>query len=458
MPGISRLRSLGSIVCLSFLLSGLALGQRSGYSSDEFVRRREALMNQVKGGAIILFGEVDAVPGGHFLQDNDFFYFTGVDDAGAVCLMIPASRKAVLFLPQKTDREKMVEGPNLLDDPSSAAKMGFSDVLPVSAFDEYVARRVLGKESNFHLRLSPRDSLDESRPESSILFARRIRSPYNDQTSLDGFRIAKLKERYPALAMNDITPIADRMRMIKSAEEIAVLRRNGKVSAEGVKAAMRTTAAGAYEYRIEAAAMGVVLENGATGAAFAPIVGSGPNSCIWHYDQNSRRVEDGDLVLMDFGARLDHMTMDITRTWPASGTFSEEQKRVYRTVLEVEKACIGAYRPGATEEDVRKHVASVLKEKGIDPMGLEGGLGHFVGLSVHDVGEWDRPLEEGMVFAIEPGLYFPEKNIGIRIEDTVLITREGCEVLTRDAPKEIEEIEKLLAHADRPGLRKGNSR
>ncbi len=448
MSRFHRLRALLLVVGLGTALSGMASGQRTGYSRDEFVHRRDILMTQVKEGAIILFGEVAAIPGGHFLQDNDFFYFTGVDDAGAICLMIPESRRAVLFLPQKSDREKMVEGPNLLDEPASAAKAGFTDILPVSAFDEYIARNARGNGSSFHLRLSPRDSVDEARSETSIFFARRSRSPYNDQTSLDGFRIAKLRERYPASAMNDITPIVDRMRMIKSAEEIAVLRRNGRISAEGVKAAMRATAVGAYEYRIEAAAMGVILENGATGAAYAPIVGSGPNSCIWHYDQNSRRVEAGDLVLMDFGARLDHLTMDITRTWPASGTFSEEQKRIYRTVLEVEKACIEAYRPGATEEDVRMHVAAVLKEKGIDPMGLEGGLGHFVGLSVHDVGEGDLPLEEGMVFAIEPALYFPEKNIGIRIEDTVLITREGCEVLTRDVPKEIEEIEKLLARAD----------
>ena len=199
---IHRLHALCALwlaACLGTALSGVAFGQRTGYSRDEFVHRRDILMTQVKEGVIILFGEVAAIPGGHFLQDNDFFYFTGVDDAGAICLMIPASRRAVLFLPQKTDREKMVEGPNLLDDPASAAKMGFADILPVNAFDEYVARKLLGKESSFHLRLSPRDSLDEARTETAIYFARRIRSPYNDQTSLDGFRIAKLRERYPGL-------------------------------------------------------------------------------------------------------------------------------------------------------------------------------------------------------------------------------------------------------------------
>ena len=148
---------------------------------------------------------------------------------------------------------------------------------------------------------------------------------------------------------------------------------------------------------------------------------------------------------MDFGACLDRLAMDITRTWPASGTFTPEQRKVYRAVLEVQKACIEAYRPGATDQSVRDHVAVVMKQKGIDPMGLEGGVGHFVGLSTHDVGDEEAVLQAGMVFAIEPGLYFPDKNIGIRVEDTVLITKTGCEVLTAGVPKEIEEIERLLA-------------
>ena len=178
--------------------------------------------------------------------------------------------------------------------------------------------------------------------------------------------------------------------------------------------------------------------------AFAPIVGSGPNTCVWHYDQNGRQTQPGDLVLMDFGADLDHMAMDITRTWPVSGVFSREQREVYEIVLAIEKACLEAYKPGATAAEVQAHVAEVLKSKGLDARGERGGFGHFVGLGTHDVGPRITKLEEGMVFAIEPALYYPEKNIGIRIEDTVLITKDGCEVLTRDAPKEIAEIEKLL--------------
>jgi len=148
---------------------------------------------------------------------------------------------------------------------------------------------------------------------------------------------------------------------------------------------------------------------------------------------------------MDFGGELDYMCMDISRTWPINGKFTPEQRESYTIALAVQKACIEAYRPGVTSADVQKHVAEVMKKKGLDPRGLKGGIGHYVGLSTHDVGPRGIPLEEGMVFAIEPGLYYPEKELGIRIEDTVLITKDGCEVLSKDVPKEIDEIEKLMA-------------
>jgi Xaa-Pro aminopeptidase len=427
---------------LIFLAPGL-FAQRSGYSREELVRRRDALMGQVKGGAVVLFGDPAAPAGSHFRQDNDFFYFAGNEDLGAILVLVPSTRAAYLFLPQQTAREEMVDGPNLLKDPEGKAKAGFTDIFPSSYLDEFLARNLARFGGRFHLRLSPRDSLDDARSETALMDGRRSRSHYNDQLSADLYRTKKLRDRYPQMEFRDVTPLIDAMRAVKTGEEIEILRRNGKLSAEAVKQAMLATRPGVFEYELEAAALAVVLKGGAKGAAYAPIVGSGPNSCIWHYDKNSRRVEAGDVVLMDFGADLDHLAMDITRTWPASGRFTDEQREAYRIALEVQKACIEAYKPGATPKSVRDHVAAVMKAKGLDPRGLEGGFGHGVGLCVHDV-ELGGVLKEGMVFAIEPGLYYPDKNFGVRIEDTVLITRTGCEVLTKDVPKEIDEIEKLM--------------
>lgn len=443
---LSTCRRRVALVCglLAALAAAPLSAQRTDFGREEFSGRRAALMDRVKDGAVILFGDAAAPAGSHFRQDNDFFYFTGNEDLGAILVLVPVSHAAYLFLPQQTAREKMMGGPNLLDDPEGKTKAGFTDVFPSSFLDEFLARSLGRLAGRFHLRLSPRDSLDEARSETGLFDGRRARSHYNDQLSADLYRIEKLRQRYPQMELRDITAVIDEMRAIKTAAEIDVLRRNGRLSAEAVRQAMLATRPGLFEYEIEAAAMSVVLKGGAKGAAYAPIVGSGPNSCILHYDKNSRRVEAGDVVLMDFGADLDHLAMDITRTWPASGRFTPEQRDVYLTALEVQKACIEAYKPGATPKDVRDHVAAVLKAKGIDPRGLEGGFGHGVGLSVHDV-PLGGVLKEGMVFAIEPGLYYPEKGFGVRIEDTVLITKTGCEVLTAGVPKEIGEIEKLMA-------------
>jgi Xaa-Pro aminopeptidase len=440
-----HLMKSGALVLVLGLLCPEGLeAQRTGYSSEEFESRRGALMEAVQGGMIVLFGDAEPQPGAHFRQDNDFFYFTGVDDLNAILLMAPRTGESFLFLPRQTPREEMIEGPNLLKRLESGGRSGFSAVHPLSYFDELLARTARRYGLTFHVRLSPRDTIDNARWETRIFSARKSRTHYNDQISLDEYRITKLKDRYPMCDFQDVTPHIDRMRLIKTPEEIEILRRNGRISAAAVTAAIRGTAPGVYEYQVEAEAMHVILKHGARGPAYPPIVGSGPNSCIWHYERNDRRIEGGDLVLMDFGADLDHLCMDISRTWPASGRFSQEQREAYAVVLEVQKACIEAYRPGVTVEQVREHVARVMERKGLDPRGLRGGFGHHVGLATHDVSH-SGPLREGMVFAIEPGLYYPEKGFGIRIEDTVLITKDGCEVLTREVPKEIADIERLMS-------------
>jgi len=438
---------------VAVLFAGLAapalLAQRTGFTPGEFVRRRAALMDQVKDGAIILFGDASAPAGTHFRQDNDFFYFTGSEDLGGVLVLVPFARGgAYLFLPQRSAREIQYDGPGLLESPEAKAKAGFTDVLAVGDLDEFLARLGGRGAGKLYVRLSPRDTLDDARSETALMDGRRSRSHYNDQLSVDQSRIEKLRQRYPQMEFVDIAPAIDALRAIKTPEEIEILRRNGALSAAAVKQAMLAGRPGVFEYEIEAAAMSVVLKGGAKSAAYAPIVGSGPNSCIFHYEKNDRRVGAGDVVLMDFGADLDHLAMDITRTWPATGRFTAEQSEVYRIVLEVEKACLEAYKPGATPKDVRDHVAEVMKAKGLDPRGQLGGFGHGVGLCVHDV-PLGPVLREGMVFAIEPALYYPEKGFGVRIEDTVLITAAGCEVLTAGVPKEIADIEKLLAGRSR---------
>jgi len=432
------------VFSLGLWLVSAAFAQRTGYTKDEFVRRRAALADKAKEGMIILFGEALPQAGAHFRQDNDFFYFTGVEDLGAALILNARTKDAHLFLPRQTAREAMVSGPNWLADEKAKDKLGLANVFEITYLDEFIARSARAFAPAW-LRLQPADTADNDRSETALFAGRKNRTHYNDQVSLDGHRIQKLRERYPAFEFKDITPHIDALRYIKTAEEIAILKRNGRLSAEAVKQAMLASRPGVFEYEIEAAAMNTILKGGARGAAYPPIVGSGPNTCVWHYEKNGRKAEAGDLVLMDFGADLDQLCMDITRTWPVDGKFTKEQREVYEIVLEVEKACLEAYKPGVTGADVAKYVDDSMKKKGLDSRGLRGGLGHFVGLGVHDVGPRGMPLQEGMVFAIEPALYYPEKNIGVRVEDTVLITKDGCEVLTKNVPKEIDEVENFLA-------------
>lgn len=450
MPTRRRLATLALGVVAAALSAGQVSAQRPGIPPAEYAARRQTLMSRAGSGLVVLFAEVAAPPGARFVQDNDFYYLTGLNDAGAILVLAPRTKAAFLFLQQRTPREELMEGRNLLGDPKAADRLGMSAIYPVSYFDEYIARALPSAGSALlHLRLSPRDSLDEARSETALFAGRRARTPYNDQLPLDQYRTARLRDRYPQAALADIAPFIDEMRAVKSPAEIEILRRNGRLSAEAVKRAMLATRPGAYEYEAEAAAMQTVLAGGGLGAAYAPIVGSGPNTCTLHYAENERQIEAGELVLMDFGGNMDHLAMDISRTWPASGTFTPEQRAVYERVLAVIEACLEAYRPGATAEDVRRHVAETMKRKGLEQgPELRGGFGHGVGLSTHDV-PFGAVLREGMVFAIEPGIYLPEKHIGVRIEDTVLITKDGCEVLTREVPKTIDEIEKLLATRSR---------
>lgn len=433
------------------IFSSLNYGQRTIMPAEEFVNRRAALMDQVKEGAIILFANADNSPGLRFRQDNDFYYFTGIEDKNTILVMLPMSRQAILFLPRQTPREAKYEGKNLLDEPNAKEKTGLTDIQALDYFNESLARW-LGNEKiqpTFYVRLLAPDTVENNRGDTLLMHARRGRNPYNDQIMLDHYRVKKLKEQYPAVTFKDITPLIDNLRVIKSPREIDILRRNGKITAEAVKQAMRISRPGVYEYELEAAAMNEILKNGARGTAFPPIVGSGPNSCIMHYADNNRIIKPGEVVLMDFGADLDYYCMDITRTWPASGKFTPEQREIYQAVLEVQKACIEAYRPGVTDGDVRKYVDEVMKKKQIDPRGMKGGIHHYLDMCTHGVGPRDVPLKEGMVFTIEPALYFPEKNFGVRIEDTILITKNGCEVLTKDTPKEIAEIESLMKENSR---------
>ncbi|OFW50004.1 MAG: hypothetical protein A3G77_08790 [Acidobacteria bacterium RIFCSPLOWO2_12_FULL_68_19] len=413
--------------------------ERMGYPPDEFAARRARLAKALQRGTVVLFGATTPSPGVRFRQDNDFFYLTGNESLNAALVMDGATAEAHLFLPKLSPTEIRYEGPNWLEAPDAPRLYGFRSIQPLAAMPEFLARRRGNAGSELlWTRLSERDTVNHGRTDAAISTARRLTNPFAQHPTEDALRVAALREQFPYYTLQDVTPHLDRLRLVKTPREIEILRYNGRVSAEAIRRAIAVAAPGRFEYELEAEATYWLLAHGLQGAAYPAIVASGPMGNRWHYEDSGRQMNAGELVVMDYAGSLDYLTVDITRTWPVSGRFTDAQLRAYRAVLEAQKAIIAAIRPGVAREAVRTVAEDVFRRHGFDPR--YAYVGHYVGLSVHDVGDWSLPFEAGMAMAIEPILDIPDEQLHIRIEDTIVVTPTGAEVLTAEAPKDVEAL------------------
>lgn len=432
-----------AVVLLAVLWASAPTAERMGYPPEEFAARRQRLAKLLPSGTLVMFGATSPAPGVRFRQDNDFFYLTGNESLNAALVMDVPTAGAHLFLPKLTAAEIRYEGPNWLEEADAAQKYGFASVQPLSAMPEFLARRrgTAGPETLW-TRLSERDAVNHGRTDAAIQTARRLINPFAQHPTEDAHRVAALREQFPYYVIEDVTPHLDRLRLIKTPREIEILRYNGRISAEAVRRAIEATAPGRFEYELEAEATHWMLKHGLQGAAYPAIVASGPMGNRWHYEDSGRRMTAGELVVMDYGGSLDYLTIDITRTWPVSGRFTDAQLKGYQTVLAAQKAIIAAIRPGVTRDVVRRVAEDIFRKDGFDPR--YAYIGHYVGLSVHDVGDWSLPFEAGMVMAIEPILDIPEQQLHIRVEDTILVTPNGAEILSTGLPKEVNELLALI--------------
>jgi Xaa-Pro aminopeptidase len=441
----------------AWLFAGLAISPLFAQYTDpvaindlggpqEFARRRQELAKQLKTGYLILFARLMLPEANHYREDNDFFYFTGLADPGAVLVMDITGDRTIIFEPEQDERTKQVYGANLL---SAAAerreKLGDETVVSVSSLDDWLASR-LGKDTDLWLRLTYPDKADGARSETGRDYAAEYKHPYGDPTPGDRAAIRKLAEHYPAAHQRDATHFIDEMRNIKTAQEIAVLRRNGNLSAEGLREAMAHAHPPLFEYQIEARADYVFRNGGADGWAYPAIVSSGENINTWHYFNDRRQIQPNELVVFDFAADLDHMTMDITRTFNISGKFTPEQAKWYAVDLECQKAVIALLKPGNTYDQASDAGKAVLERYG-EGKQWRGFPGHFVGLAVHDVLFPKGPIKAGQVVTVEPIVEFPDKHMHFRVEDTVLITENGPEILSAGVPSALADVEKLIGSA-----------
>jgi Xaa-Pro aminopeptidase len=438
-----------AVMASTWLLAGVqpAHAERLGYPPEEFVARRKALAAELKDGLVLLVGKTLPNIATRNHQDNDFYYLTGNEDLNAVLIMDAATADAHLFLPRQSAAEIRADGPNWLADAGAAKTHGFASIEPLDMAAEFLARRRRGSGvQSLWVRMSEADEVDDARSTRSLNQARRMKNPFAVLPTEDGMRLDFIRTQFPYYDLKDLTPALDALRVIKSPREIAVLRENGRIAADGMANAIRATRPGRFEYELEAEATYHHVRNGVQIAGYPAIVGAGPNGLAWHYQDNGKRLEPGETIVMDYGGALDYQVIDITRTWPASGAFDGVQRRAYECVLEAQKAIIAAMRPGATRKQTREIAEAVFKKHGFDPR-YAGGAGHFVGMSVHDVGDASVPFRPGMVIAVEPILQIPEKNLHMRIEDTVLITEGDPEVLTSACPKEIDALLALMRPA-----------
>ena len=428
-----------------------------------YQQRRARLLQQMQRGIAILPTAPEALRNGDahypFRFDSHFHYLTGFDEPEAVLVMLAGDKpQSILFCREKDKEREIWDG--FRYGPEDACRLfGFDAAFPIAQLDDKLTELMGNQPALFH-PLGAHAVWDDR------ILALRTR--------------VQAKSRSGITAPNeihDVRMLLDEMRLIKDNSEIDIMRRAANISAAAQVRAMRATQPGKMEYEIEAELLHEFRRNGAAGPAYTSIVAGGSNACVLHYISNNTRLKNGDLLLIDAACELEGYAADITRTFPVNGKFSAAQKDTYEIVLAAQTAAIAAARPGSHwnqphDDALRVLVQGMLDLKlcsgSIDSV-LESGdykrfymhrTGHWLGMDVHDVGNYKikdqwRDLLPGMALTVEPGLYIrpadnvPEAlwNIGIRIEDDVVITQNGCEVLTHAVPKTVAEIEAVM----RPG-------
>ncbi len=429
----------------------------------EFAKRRNTLMQHIgrKGIAIIpsaslLHRNADAeFP---FRQQSDFYYVTGFEEPDAIAVLLPTRAKGeyILFNRVRNRDEEIWTGYRAGQEGAYKDFLA-NEAFPIAEFDKKLLELLEDKEE-IHYAFGAHAGLDKK-----II------------TAMNKMR-GKIRSGLQApLVMKDISLALHEMRLIKSEAEIAIMRKAAEISARAHNRAMRYCKPGINEYELEAEIIHEFQKNGARFPAYTCIVGSGANSCILHYNDNNKKIADNSMVLIDAGCEYQYYASDITRTFPANGKFSAEQAAIYNLVLQAQLAAIDTIKPGALWSDAQDVIVGIITSGLLDLGILQGKLhdlieqkaylpfymhksGHWLGLDVHDVGRYKindqwRVLEPGMVLTVEPGIYISADiphvdkrwhNIGVRIEDDVLVTSNGHEVLSHQAPKTVEAIEAMM--------------
>ncbi|MBK8351418.1 MAG: aminopeptidase P N-terminal domain-containing protein [Saprospirales bacterium] len=420
--------------------------------SQLFIENRKKFAAQLPPNSMAILFASDEMPRSAdqafvFRQNPDLFWLTGIDQEKTILIIYPDCPNPIyreaLFLRKTNEIIAVWEGHKYTKEEAKAAS-GIDKINWTETFEE-VLPSLMAYCEQVYLNLNENDRAANEVPYKDVRFAN------------------ELKYKFPAHSIKRLGPIMSKLRSVKHATEIELIQRACNITRDAFIRVCKFMKPGVMEYEVEAEIIHEFIRQRATGHAYTPIIASGYNACVLHYIENNRVCNDGDLVLMDFGAEYANYAADLTRTIPANGKFTQRQKDVYNAVLRVMKQAKTMLKPGAILADYNKEVGNIMeteliglgllnkddvakqdKENPLYKKYYMHGASHFLGIDVHDIGDRYAPMQVGNVFTCEPGIYIPEEKLGIRIENDILITENGIVDLMQDIPIEIEEIEELM--------------
>ncbi|MFC2097612.1 aminopeptidase P N-terminal domain-containing protein [Bacteroidota bacterium] len=418
------------------------------FDNSEYASRRRKLMEKIHDGIAIIRGAQQSGSYMEYYQNNDFIYLTGVELPNAVLIIDGKKKESTIFFTSSVRAARNEGIPvELINNPVLYTGIeNYKRYENLSAsLKEYSSRDYI-----FYTSFKPEELMRVCSNEMLGSFQRNITdNEWDGRLTRELQFVEVLKKKYPGVNIKDCSQKIWELRVIKSQAEIAILRKAGRIGVKAHTEMIKSTRPGMYEYELAALYEYYCKKEGAQDLAYYAIICSGPNHPYYHYYKHDRLLKDGEFLVIDVGPDYAYYDIDITVSYPVSGKFTPRQKEIYEACNAVHEANMKVYRPGLTSKQCRMEVAEILKKQGFDLtkdyfQRMQGGFGHYVGMSVHDVGGGPSVLKAGMVIANEPLISYPDEELGFRVEDTILITEDGCENLTAGIPRTVEEIETIM--------------
>lgn len=417
-----------------------------------YIKNRADFAKKMAPKSVAIFNSNDIMPTNAdgvlpFRQNNDLLYLCGIDQEDSILLVMPdypvESQREILFLKETSDLIAIWEGHKFTKKEAQELS-GIQTIFWVSEFEQVLNALMIEAESVY---------LNSNEHTRAVIEVETRDARFSNWCH----------SKYPNHSYKRSSPIMHQLRSVKNEEEIVMLQRACDITNQGFRRILKFVKPGVKEYEIEAEYIHEFVRNQSKGFAYQPIIASGLDSCVLHYIENKKECKDGDILLMDVAAEYGNYNADMSRSIPVNGTYTKRQKEVYNAVYRVKEEATNMLRPGTIINDFNKEVGLVMEKelltlglidatdiKNQDPTNpaykkyFMHGTSHFLGLDVHDVGNFYQPISEGMVFTVEPGIYIPEENFGIRLEDNIVVQKDGVINLMKDIPIQAEEIESLM--------------